>query len=92
MINTIVKFSNSIINKVLFGGKTPNENSWKITPPKAWVYYIPELETICIVYPDYVDFETRLPAVEWSEEPPAGFLLNSKPSSVNRNCIYLGEL
>jgi hypothetical protein len=69
---------------------TNNENGIK-----GWVYYVPERETLCICWPQWVnDRGDRI--FEWGGHTLAEFrdiiYLDARESSDMRNCIYIGEL
>lgn len=62
----------------------------------GWVYYVPELEALCICYPYYMDFETQNSPLEWSPldfyKLVEGFYLDARIDSPKRNAFYIGEL
>jgi len=60
---------------------------------RQWVYYVPEIETLVIVLPDYVGYEDEHPFEVGMGYMQYDFpLLDARQSSEFRNCIYIGEL
>jgi len=62
---------------------------------RQWVYYIPELNAICIARPDWVDYQGNSP-VEWGfydlAKLPFGFRIFANLKHPKHNAVYLGEL
>ncbi len=62
---------------------------------KGWVYYVPERETLCIVFPDWWSDEGNTP-VEWDGATLYKYknemFLDARPNSKDRNCYYIGDL